>query len=324
MARASKVKPTEVVDYEQLDLHQLEALLANSGRSTSDKNKHDAKVIRQAIHQRQRWIKAQVMAFEQTNNQHLLLFDSTENFAKFAGNSVLFYTMTIADRLHRRFNVKNDSDNYSPSDEGIVSIRSRTQLEAQLATINIFPDQERSTSELHFYRLEKIYTDEQIAKLRDRSERDTERIALLISPQSPVPELHQLILDLNRKIYHHSKQVSDSLARKTLVGPLMMEANELLVGYLNFANAKADGGIIHPPLAELVTAASRKEVSIPLRNLSGMLIALRNLRHNLANMHNLRLFHNRDLLQLLELLAKVERLTAREYNKLKLKTQKVT
>ncbi len=45
------------------------------------------------------------------------------------------------------------------------------------------------------------------------------------------------------------------------------------------------------------------------------MIGARNLRNNLANMENLRLIHHRDLCDILESLVRIERITAREYNK---------
>lgn len=318
MTKLSSIKTAELENYDHLDLHQLEAILSDIQKSTpSAESKHTARVIRQALRGRQRLIKAQVMEFEQTNDHHLLIFDSTDNFSKIVGHSVLFYTITIADRIHRRFSVKNDTDNYSPSSDGVVSIRSLAQLEPQLAEINIFPDRERSTSELHFYKLPKIYTEEQIAKLRDRSHRDIERITSTIIPKSPLPELYTLILELNREIYYNCKRISDNLARDTLAKPLIVEANEILVGYLNFANTKSNSGIIHPPLQHLLSAINaEKPHTIQAENLLGIMIATRNLRNNLANMENLRLIHHRDLCDILEHLVQIERITAREYNKL--------
>ena len=74
------------------------------------------------------------MEFEQTNDHHLLVFDSTDNFSKIAGRSVLFYTLTIADRIHRRYSVKNDSDDYSRSEDGVVSIRAIEQLPKSISS----------------------------------------------------------------------------------------------------------------------------------------------------------------------------------------------
>lgn len=320
MAKPPSIKTTEITQYEDLDLHQLETQLKKISQSppTAD-SKQQLRTIRQALRQRQRVIKARAMEFEQTNDHHLLLFDSTDNFSKIAGHSVLFYTLTIADRIHRRFSVKNDTDDYSRSDDGVVSIRALEQLEIQLAEINIFPDRKLSTAELHFYKLPKVYNDEQIAKLRDKSHQDIERITSIIVPKSPIPALYNDILEVNRLLYYNCRRISDSLARETLVRQIILDANEVLISYLNFANAKSNAGIVRRQLQNSVFPAtvqtSQRPSSTQAQNLFNILLNTRNLRNSMANMENLRLIHHRELCDILEKLVMIERTTAREYTK---------
>lgn len=314
MTKSPSIKTAEIDQYAHLDLHQLETLIKELQQTAPGPNiKQSLRAARQSLRMRQREIKARAMEFEQTNDHHILLFDSTENFSKLAGHSVLFYALTIADRIHRRYSIKNDTDGYSKSDDGIISIRARTQLEAQLAAINIFPDPELNTTELHFYKLPRVYNDEQIAKLRDKSRQDLERITSIIVPKSPVPLLYNLILELNRLVYYNCKRISDSLARETLVPPLILDANELLVSYLNFANARPSSGIAHR-LTSTVTSGDQPK-SLQAQNLYNMLICTRNLRNNFANIENLRLIHHRELCDILEKLVEIERATAHEYTK---------
>ena len=324
MTKPPSIKTADIEKYTNLDLHQLEdALKELQQEPPTGASKAAMRAIRQALHQRQRVIKAQVMEFEQTNDHHLLVFDSTDNFAKIAGHSVLFYTLTIADRLHRRYSVKNDTDDYSRSDDGVVSVRSLEQLELQLAEINIFPDRQLSTDELHFYKLAKVYSEEQIAKLRDRSHQDVERITSIILPLSPIPELYTLILEMNRLLYHNCKRISDLLAREALLPPMITDANEILVSYLNFANAKPTSGIVRQPLncTYISTGQTSNPGSTQAQNLLNILLYARNLRNNLANIENLRLIHHRELCDILERIAEIERITAREYSKQRRKDQ---
>ncbi len=324
MTKPPSIKTAEIDKYADLDLHQLEIILKKIQQDPpSSTSKAAARAARQALRQRQRVIKAKVMEFEQTNDHHLLVFDSTDNFSKIAGRSVLFYTLTIADRIHRRYSVKNDTDDYSRSEDGVVSIRAIEQLELQLAEINIFPDRKLSTDELHFYKLPKVYNDEQIAKLRDRSHQDIERITSIILPASPIPELYTLILEMNRLLYHNCKRISDTLARETLVRPMILDANEMLVSYLNFANAKPSSGIVHQPAAATYsfTGQNSKPQSTQAQNLLNLLLYTRNLRNNLANIENLRLIHHRELCDILERLVEIERISAREFAKQRRKDQ---
>lgn len=322
MTKPSSIKTHELETYDHLDLHQLETILHNLQKSPpSPQTKHTARVVRQALRLRQHQLKATVMEFEMTNSHYLLVYDSTENFSKIAGHSVLFYTLTIADRIHRRYSIKNDTDNYSFSYDGIVSIRSVAQLAAQLAEINIYPDRQRSTTELHFFKLPKVYTDTQIEKLRDRSHRDAAYITSTILPDSPLPELHYLILELNRELYYNCRRISDHLALDALVKPLITEANEILVAYLNFANAKSSHGLIHHSIQiQLSTAEHESPQTVKSKNLLGILISTRNLRNNLANIENLRLLHHRDLCSIIRHLVEIEQITAHAYRETEVST----
>ena len=320
MTKTHLVKTSEIDQYVELDLHQLEDTIHQLQDETnhSPDKKAVLRVLRQAVRERLRFIKSEVMRFEQANDHHLLVFDSTDHFSKIAGNSVLFYAFTIAERLHRRYSIKNDTDGYSRSEDGIISVRVVEQLEAQLAEINIFPDPQLTTTELHFYKLPKVYTEEQIAKFRDHAHQDDDRITTIIAPLSPVPELHTLILDFNRLLYDNCKRISDALARETLVKQLIFEANELLVSYLNFANAKPNSGIVHR-LGQgdiyHIAESTIQPQSTKAQNLFNLLLDARSLRNNLANVNNLRLLHQRELCLLLEKLVEIERVTAREYTK---------
>lgn len=317
MTKPSAIKTSDIDSYEDLDLHQLETVIRELQQAPpTQSSKSSIRAARQALRVRQRFIKSKVMTFEQTNSHHLLVFDSTDNFSKIAGRSVLFYAFTIADRIHRRYNVKNDTDEYSKSEDGIISIRSLSQLETQLAEINIYPDTKLNTSELHFFKLPKVYNDEQIARLRDKSRQDIERITSIILPKSPIPNLYSLILEMNRLVYYNCKRISDSLARETLVRNLILHADGVLISYLNFANAKPNSGIVHHTNnCTFITSISTPPESIQAQNLLDILLNTRNLRNSMANMENLKLIHHRELCEILEKIIEVERITAREYAK---------
>lgn len=237
------------------------------------------------------------MAFEQTNDHHLLFFDSTSNFCKIAGHSVLFFTMTIADRIHWRYSVKIDSDHYSISEDGIISFRSLENLSNLLAGIGIFPDTELSTNELHYYRLAKVYTPEQIAKLRDHTQRDTERMMSIVMPTSPLPLLYDAIAQVSYTIYYQFKHLSDSLARDTIGRRMILESYELMVQYLEFANARSD----------LATE----------RSLGKIVELARRLRHGMAYVGRVQILRHREICQILENLVMIDRIASKAYQKAK-------
>lgn len=225
MTKKPDVRTEDFDSFLQKTIGEIEDCIINlRAREQTLEVRRQIRAASQALRQRQRDLKATAMDFEQTNNHHLLVFDSTHGFAKMVGNSVLFYSMTVANRLHRRFKIQQDTDNYSKSAQGVIALRSLEGLEEQLAQINIFPDETLSTTELHYYKLPKVYTDEQLADLHDKSRQDLERI--------------MEILEVNRLIYYNCKNITEWLARESLVKPLMKQANWLLENYLNFAGIR--------------------------------------------------------------------------------------
>lgn len=317
MTRQKTIKPDS---YISLDLHQLETTIHDLEQSPpSSETKTALRAARQTLRQRQREIKARAMEFERTNNQHLLLFDSTENFSKIAGHSVLFYTLTIADQLHRHYNVKPDSDDYSRSEDGIVAIRGLAQLATQLSTLNIELDSELSDTELHFYKLPRAYTAEEIAELRDQSHQDSERIASMLLPHSPLPALHQLILEIERLVYQCIQHVDGQYAREIIFARMLLDADDMLAAYLNFANTKPHAGLVSREIFHrfetFFDQASPRPTSSATKNLFSILLCARDLRNYLAMAENLRLIHDRELCNLLEKIVELEHLTSRAYLK---------
>lgn len=280
-------------DLSKRNLHTLEQEIAKlKSANPTPTRKQKLLDLTAALNARKRQIKAQVMEFEQTNNRHLLIFDSTHNFSKIAGRSVLFYTMCIADRIHRRFNLKQDSDLYSKSENGIVSLRLTNDLIKQLATINIFLDQTLSTDELHFFRLDTTFSEERIAKLQDRSKQDIERITNIVLPKSPNPLLYHAISQTNHHVYFMCKHMADAFARETIGKQLVLSANQLTVSYLQFANTS-------DPYATTDLAQILHHASF--------------IKHSMANLEQLRLAHHQDILRVLESLVDIEHLAGKQY-----------
>lgn len=344
MTKKPDVRTEDFDSFLQKTIGEIEDCVINlRGQEQTLEVRRQVRAASQALRQRQRDLKAIAMDFEQTNNHHLLIFDSTHGFAKMVGNSVLFYSMTVANRLHRRFKVQQDTDNYSKSAEGVIALRSLEGLEEQLAQINIFPDETLSTTELHYYKLPKVYTDEQLAELHDKSKQDLERIMEIIMPQSPLPLLYREILEVNRLIYYNCKNITEWLARESLVKPLMKQANRLLENYLNFAGirqratqaqrelecavAKVDGDLQDAGMSRVgrrargesggsgVVGKIKPQELAAAQDLFNILLNVRQLKNHIANMENLRLIHHKQMGQILEKLVMIERMTEREYGK---------
>lgn len=313
MAKSPSIKTANLEKYQDLNLHELENVITDlEHQPPSSKIDAEIRAVHHAIRKRLRTIKARVMEFEQNNDHHLLIYDSTNNFTKIAGRSVLFYVFTIANRLHRRYSIKPDTDGYSKSNDGIISLRSLDALEVSLASINIFPDRDLSDAELHFYKLPKVYTDEQINKLRSNAREDHSRITNIIVPKSPIPILYTTLLELNQLIYHSSRRINDNLAREIIMRPIIESMQNLLVTYLEFANFST----IKSTVSNAATADIIIEIKSRNKLLFDIIVGSRNLRFSMANVENLRLLTHKDLGEILAKLVEVERIATREHQKL--------
>lgn len=294
MTKPKPLSPAQVADFQNLTLREIEELSEKFRTDPTPESRTSYRAARQALSVRQRQIKADVMCFEKTNDHHLLFYDSTANFVKMAGNSVLFFAITISPRLHWRFSIKLDTDHYSPSEDGIISIRSFEHLVAQLAEIQILPDPELSAPDLHYFKLAKVYTDEQIADLRDRVTNESERIAAIVMPSSPMPVLYDAIVKSAHLIYYRFKHLPDSFARETLGTEIVLKSHQLVTAYLAYANAPKTRSL--PYLARII------ELS-------------RDLRHSMAYLSRLNILHHRDVYKILDQLTTIERLSSQAYKR---------
>lgn len=312
------IQSAEIAPYAQLTLPELEAKLeAVLKKPVSNVTKQTARVIRVAMRDRKIWLKQQVMEFEEGNDRYLLVYESTDGYQKMAGHSVLFFSLKIAERLHRRCNVLADSDTRFCSEEGIVSVRGWQKLQEQLLGVNVVLDEEKSTTEMHFFRLPRIYTEAEIAKLRDFSEQDLKQIQEIILPKSPMPLLYRDILEVNRLVYHGCRAMSDTWVRQTLGTKLMLQADAILQSYLDF------GGV------SIQTTKARQELQIMMSHVDGLRtiqkpwvqaqnmmniwVHTRKLHNRMANIENLRVIHLKEIGKILALLVKIERTAEREF-----------
>lgn len=294
MAKAS-VKSTDVDKYSNLTLTELEsvidALQANQRSSPTATTNQDLTAARFALQQRQHLIKSKVMEFERTNSNYLLFFSSTKGFVKITSHSALFFAATIADRIHWRYSLKLDTDHYSVSEDGIISFRSLPPIAARLSEIDIFPDDSISDDELHYYKLAKVYSEEQIAKLRDNSKQDIKRIMTIVLPTSPIPSLYDAIMQAGQLLYYQFKHLSDGLARDTIGQRMVLVTYDMTMEYLKFARSKKNN---YQHLANIIEQA-------------------RELRFGVAYVSRLQILHHREVCKILEHLVSIERIAAKAY-----------
>lgn len=290
---------TAIVDkYSTLNLIELEKVLNRLQQRQNVKPTsalaQEVSAVRIALQQRQHSLKAEVMSFEQTNNHHLLFFTSTQGFAKLAGHSALFFAMTIAERINWRCSLKPDTDHYSPSEDGIIAFKSLERISTQLSQINIYPDKTTSTPELHYFKLQRIYNPDQIAKLRDNSRQNIKRISEIVLPASPIPSLYESISQASQLIYYLVKHSADGLFRDTIGYQMIDKACRMSNAYLRYASLK---GRSNPEDLVLIADLSNE------------------LRHTIAFGTKIQVIHHRDARKILEELIRVDRIARAAHNR---------
>lgn len=295
MMKAS-VKSDATKKYSQFNLAQLETIIQELTEKQkshpTNTNLREISTVRYALQQYQRALKAKVMDFESTNDHHLLFFASTNNFVKLAGHSALFFATTIADRIHWRYSLKPDTDRYSPSDDGVISFRSLEKVQDRLAEINIFPNHDLTTPELHFFQLSKVYSDEQISKLRDNAHRDLERIMNIVTPVSPIPSLYDAIVQSSQISYYSFKHLSDNIARDALGHKILLIGLEMVSEYNKFAHSKDNSGQDH---------------------LLNIIKLTHDAKDTLAYASRIGILHHRDTCKALDYLVSIERIATKAY-----------
>lgn len=300
MTKKPSITPKQLAAYENLTLHEIEqAALKLRSAPDSEKDSLAYRIAHQALNSRKRRLKAVAATFESTNDHHLLFYDSTAGFTKMIGHSVLFFSMTIAERIHWRYTIKSDSDHYSVSEDGIISFRSLDRLTLLLSEINVLPDESLSTDELHYFILPKVYTEEQIESLRDSSRAELSRINSIVLPRSPLPSLYGAITDASSLIYSQFKHLSDPFAREVIGEDLVTTIYHLHNAYLSFADTKSTDAQKH--LLEIIRLA-------------------RHLRQGLAFASQLRLLHHRHICRILDQVVIIERIATGAYRKSKEKS----
>lgn len=327
MTKKPLVKTDAIDKYAKLTIHELEDKIAELQKQIQTTVvKRDLRALRVALAQRKKIVKAKVMTFEETNDHHLLIFDSTDGFQKIAGHSALFYALKICDRIGRRCKIMPDKDNYSRSEEGIVSIRSSDQLVEKMALLDIVPDEELTQDELYFYKMPRVYTEEQIQKLFDFSNQELERIQEIILPKSPMPALYRDILEMNQLVYFNVRDISDRLAKEVLGKELVAQADRVLQSYLNYANIRNQTTWARHELQLGLAKSEAKAIAKTKRaagqNMMNLLMEIAQLKNRMSNMENLRLMHHRQIGRILSKVVAIEQVAEREYGKM-LREEKV-
>lgn len=182
-------------------------------------------------------IKAEVLKFEKTNVNRIVLWRCTGTFWKMGGNSALIYKERIAKRLKmtRLPRLVNDTDFFSKFKTGVISIRDINALEKRLKQLKIYPviwqkdyvsfDLGYSLSEAEINALKKL----------DRTRR--EQINQIIAPKVTYPDVYSKLKIVQVDIYYMVSGM-DHIGRELVGGSMVQKMRFVMNRYFLMTNGE--------------------------------------------------------------------------------------
>lgn len=318
MTKPRSIKTQDLEKYSELSLRQIEEKInqAQSKDPRQRANRDELRILNVALKDRQKKIKREVALFEEGNDRHLLLFESTSNYYKLIGNSALIYACAIAGRLGRRYNLRPDTDGYSNSADGVISIRDFEALSEQLKGLNIIPDLQLSHDELYFFKLPRVYSESKIDSFRKQIKISYASPSINLKKTTVAPELYMKILELQQRAFYCHRQSSDVNLRNYLLCNLVDPTRIALNAYVGYANNQpifVGGSIVTSQ--RIFSKADYIPRSPRACHLFQLLVNMRLCGNNLVTIDNLKLLRVGDIGKLRLLIDDVERLGKYEYNK---------
>lgn len=233
-------------------------------------------------------LKTLVMKLESKNYDRLIFYQSDNDYYKLAGHSALIYAGNIAKRIGRRFNLRADTDHYSKSVDGVISIVMNDRLRENLSVIKATIDSSNKNPHLIIFRLPYKFSEQDIEQFREWIKQEERQINQIILPKSPIPTLYTYVNELTEMIYHNSKNMSH-FGGATLGTDIFNSICSMHRCYLNYANGfiKLDN-----------MASTMKKNIIYLKN-------------EMKIIETLHLINNKNICKILEILVATERLVTK-------------
>lgn len=308
------------MDLSNLTLPELEAEYRKVQGATNlapAKRSARLKEVKHALRERKHYLKGEVASFEVANYQYLLFFCSTDGYYKIIGHSLLLYAGTVAPRLSRKANIREDTDHYYPSAEGVASVRDLEFLTNQLANLGILLDRDRSTEELFYFKLRRTYSPAQLEKLRDHSDLNRKRLRGILRPDGPLPELSVKLNTLHRLALNLVRATTDPLARQKAQTGLLDNVELMLLHYHSYAGGRDDLEVryLEQPLP-LELPASETPRSFRAKVLANLAARAALLHDRATTMESLPGMSQARLIEILTTNAEAQRLVAQAYRKL--------
>lgn len=156
---------------------------------------------------------------EKDNFKSLYLVETHDGWYKMFGNSAVVYAFQLAPRLKLRPRLMPDTDYDCKSEQGVVSFRSREDLESHLKKLKIFP--RFAQDGITIYDLGYANTAEDINLLIQKEDITWQKVNQILMPKVALPELRNE-LRLLMKAVHENVRKMDAPARAA-VGSRMDE-----------------------------------------------------------------------------------------------------
>ena len=99
--------------------------------------------------------------------------------------------------------------------------------------------------ELHFYKLPQTYNDAKIAKFRDRSERERQRLLGILRPTGPVPELYYQLLELAEMAFNLLRGTRGQHEAALIKSIFVDNVDAMLCDYNIFIGKRAGGDLFY-------------------------------------------------------------------------------
>lgn len=229
-----KVQEKFCEPYKGWTIHELEAELQKVRKEDPKDGKMRSAALQLMIRQRLEYVKGLAAKFEETNDRHVLVFDSSNGYSKIIGNSLIFYVQALCERLDRTCRVRTDTDDYFRCEHGVVSVRFNDALVTQFDRENVYQDIELSTDELHFFRLPSPYKAEDIERLTQAFINDQHPGAQKALNAHVLPKTTRKMAQLADLTAHTCRKVEDRFLRETVAAPLMTEMQETSSAMLDY------------------------------------------------------------------------------------------
>ncbi len=262
--------------------------------------KQDIDELKREIRHLQEKYKAAAMELEKNNLSELIFIDSTNGFKKLVGNSALFYTHDIAKRIGRRVNLLADTDRYSRSENGVVCLKLTGDLENSLASVFIVRSSEQQIEGLTRFMLPAKHSTKELEEIKNDANKISEQINTIVVPKSLIPTIFSDLRELNVIVFQHTQNMPP-FARNIIGSELLATSDKMLLRYCETTNGdlKVEDGL--------------------LRIIKGA----RFIKYEMKNVESLRLMHNKTIMQILELVVRIEKEALKEYKIRKMAVEKI-